>query len=66
MNISCSICAELFRGPDAHNLNITRCGHLFHNECLAKWLERYAHVNNFQHFIDKKFEEAFCLKLSLL
>ncbi|XP_055322394.1 E3 ubiquitin-protein ligase TRAIP-like isoform X2 [Sitodiplosis mosellana] len=40
MNISCSICAELFRGPDAHNLHVTRCGHVFHNECLAKWLER--------------------------
>lgn len=41
MNISCSICAELFRGPDAQNLHVTRCGHVFHNECLSKWLERY-------------------------
>ncbi|XP_031618478.1 E3 ubiquitin-protein ligase TRAIP-like [Contarinia nasturtii] len=40
MNINCSICAELFRGPDADNLHVTRCGHVFHNECLAKWLER--------------------------
>lgn len=44
MNINCSICAELFRGPDAQNLHVTRCGHVFHNECLAKWLERYGIV----------------------
>lgn len=49
MNISCSICAEVFRGPDAHNLHVTRCGHVFHNECLSKWLERYILIIRLQN-----------------
>lgn len=41
MNVSCSICAELFRNQDAADLQVTRCGHMFHNVCLSQWLQRY-------------------------
>lgn len=41
MNISCSICAELFRNQNATDLQVTPCGHVFHNICLSQWLKRY-------------------------
>lgn len=40
MNISCSICAELFTNADGSNISVTPCGHAFHTPCLLQWLER--------------------------
>lgn len=45
MNVSCAICAELFRNQDAADLKVTQCGHLFHNVCLSQWLDRYFHFD---------------------
>ncbi|XP_049290416.1 E3 ubiquitin-protein ligase TRAIP [Anopheles funestus] len=38
MNLVCPICSDLFV-PSAE-VNITPCGHMFHNPCLLQWLER--------------------------
>jgi archaellum component FlaC len=38
MNISCAICCELFIA--AADVFATSCGHLFHYDCLTKWIER--------------------------
>ena len=37
MNIACSICLELFILTSG--IHTTRCGHVFHYECIQKWLE---------------------------
>lgn len=44
MNISCLICADYFRKPDALDLNGTPCGHIFHGDgwqcvqhSIVKW-----------------------------
>lgn len=39
MNFNCAICVEQFRNQDAQNIRVTQCGHVFHNECLVKWLK---------------------------
>lgn len=38
MNILCVICSDLLTQPD--DIFYTRCGHVFHFECLTQWLER--------------------------
>ncbi|KAK2577989.1 hypothetical protein KPH14_008419 [Odynerus spinipes] len=38
MNILCVICSDLLTKPD--DIFYTRCGHVFHFECLTQWLER--------------------------
>lgn len=46
MNISCSICAELFTNADGSNISVTPCGHAFHTPCLLQWLERLGSKHN--------------------
>lgn len=41
---SCSICLEIFR--HAMLLTILNCGHVFHVECLAQWLQHSAQCPN--------------------
>ncbi|XP_059058770.1 E3 ubiquitin-protein ligase TRAIP-like [Achroia grisella] len=38
MHIVCTICSDLVN--QAENIYGTKCGHLFHYQCLAQWLER--------------------------
>ena len=38
MNIECLICTELL-GFEAH-ISATSCGHLFHRDCLNRWLNQ--------------------------
>lgn len=38
MNILCVICSDLLTKPD--DIFYTRCGHVFHFDCLTQWLER--------------------------
>lgn len=38
MHISCAICMETVCPWDS--LIVTKCGHLFHRQCMTKWLER--------------------------
>ncbi|KAK7864307.1 hypothetical protein R5R35_009561 [Gryllus longicercus] len=38
MQITCTICSDLFVAADA--VVGTHCGHLFHHACLIQWLER--------------------------
>lgn len=38
MNITCSICDELFVPTD--DVYVTPCGHVFHFVCVTQWLER--------------------------
>ena len=38
MNVACSICLESFTWTS--DIYTTRCGHVFHYECIRKWLER--------------------------
>ncbi|XP_011335906.1 E3 ubiquitin-protein ligase TRAIP isoform X2 [Ooceraea biroi] len=40
MNILCNICQELLTPSDT--LLVIYCGHLFHNNCLTRWLKRSA------------------------
>ncbi|XP_022185346.2 E3 ubiquitin-protein ligase TRAIP [Nilaparvata lugens] len=40
MRITCAICEELFNGEDREIIFATKCGHIFHHQCLTKWLER--------------------------
>ncbi|EZA56131.1 TRAF-interacting protein [Ooceraea biroi] len=40
MNILCNICQELLTPSDT--LLVIYCGHLFHNNCLTRWLKRQA------------------------
>ncbi|GFP90190.1 RING-H2 finger protein atl18 [Phtheirospermum japonicum] len=35
----CSICLVVFEEKDSVN-KLPRCGHIFHMECMKKWLER--------------------------
>ena len=36
MRLVCVICTELF-GIDS-NISVVHCGHLFHEDCLSRWL----------------------------
>ena len=38
MNIACPTCLEIFTSKC--DISTIRCGHVFHSECLKKWLER--------------------------
>ena len=38
MNVACSICLESFTLTS--DIYTTPCGHVFHYECIRKWLER--------------------------
>lgn len=38
MNIVCVICREYFIPSD--DISFTRCGHVFHSNCLSQWLTR--------------------------
>ncbi|XP_063540483.1 E3 ubiquitin-protein ligase TRAIP-like [Cydia strobilella] len=38
MHILCTICSDLVN--PAESLYVTKCGHLFHHQCLAQWIER--------------------------
>ncbi|XP_039759833.1 E3 ubiquitin-protein ligase TRAIP-like isoform X2 [Pararge aegeria] len=38
MHILCTICSDLVNQAD--NLIVTKCGHIFHHNCLSKWIER--------------------------
>ena len=38
MNVACSICLESFTLTS--DIYTTPCGHVFHYECIQKWLER--------------------------
>ena len=38
MNVACSICLESFTLTS--DIYTTPCGHVFHFECIRKWLER--------------------------
>lgn len=40
----CSICFEEFRNGSQTNLFYTKCSHIFHKKCIAKWI--YQCVNN--------------------
>ena len=37
MNTACSSCLELF--TSSCDISTTPCGHVFHTECISKWLE---------------------------
>ena len=37
MNVACSICLEPFTLP--FDIYTTPCGHVFHYECIRKWLQ---------------------------
>ena len=37
MNAACSLCLELF--TSRCDISTTPCGHVFHTECISKWLE---------------------------
>ncbi|KAI8419682.1 hypothetical protein MSG28_008372 [Choristoneura fumiferana] len=38
MHIQCTICSDLVN--QAESLYVTKCGHIFHHQCLAQWIER--------------------------
>ncbi|KAL0819227.1 hypothetical protein ABMA28_008472 [Loxostege sticticalis] len=38
MHILCTICSDLVN--QAENIFATKCGHIFHYNCLAQWIER--------------------------
>ncbi|KAH8331495.1 hypothetical protein KR074_004513, partial [Drosophila pseudoananassae] len=38
LNILCPICNEFFKETDV--INSTSCGHVFHKNCLTRWLNR--------------------------
>ncbi|XP_023934545.1 uncharacterized protein LOC112043382 isoform X2 [Bicyclus anynana] len=38
MHILCSICSDLLN--QAENIYVTKCGHMFHYQCLSQWIER--------------------------
>lgn len=38
-NNQCSICTNSFKNND--NIKSTPCGHLFHDDCIYKWLTKY-------------------------
>eukprot|EP00102_Acyrthosiphon_pisum_P010812 XP_008179275.2 PREDICTED: chromosome partition protein Smc-like [Acyrthosiphon pisum] len=37
---SCSICDDYFTGLHPESVHTTRCGHVFHYECLMTWIQR--------------------------
>ncbi|XP_016967671.1 uncharacterized protein LOC108036191 [Drosophila biarmipes] len=39
LKLLCSICSEFFRGRD-RICSINTCGHVFHQNCLRRWLKR--------------------------
>ncbi|XP_005178363.1 uncharacterized protein LOC101900362 [Musca domestica] len=41
LNILCGICSEFYAARD--NIYVTRCGHVFHQQCLFHWL-RVSHT----------------------
>jgi len=47
MNIACSICLESFILTSG--IHTTRCGHVFHYECIRKWLESEIQQIGIQH-----------------
>eukprot|EP01134_Creolimax_fragrantissima_P004943 CFRG4943T1 len=38
--ITCSICMEYWTGSGEHRLVVTKCGHLFGQKCIEKWLRK--------------------------
>ncbi|CAG4988455.1 unnamed protein product [Colias eurytheme] len=38
MHILCTICSDLLN--QAENIYVTKCGHIFHNNCLSQWIAR--------------------------
>lgn len=38
MRAQCCICADLFVHDDEKDIAATPCGHIFHEQCLARWL----------------------------
>lgn len=38
MRTQCCICSDLFVNDDVRDIAATPCGHVFHEECLARWL----------------------------
>ncbi|XP_038207198.1 E3 ubiquitin-protein ligase TRAIP [Zerene cesonia] len=38
MHILCTICSDLVN--QAENIYVTKCGHIFHNNCLSQWIAR--------------------------
>ncbi|CAK1593676.1 unnamed protein product [Parnassius mnemosyne] len=38
MHILCTICSDLVN--QAESIYVTKCGHVFHHNCLAKWIAR--------------------------
>ncbi|KAM7344215.1 uncharacterized protein ACRADG_011035 [Cochliomyia hominivorax] len=39
LNVLCAICSEFFKNSDII-YSTTRCGHVFHRQCLFRWLTR--------------------------
>ncbi|CAH0730761.1 unnamed protein product, partial [Brenthis ino] len=38
MHILCTICSDLVN--QAENIHVTKCGHVFHYQCLSQWISR--------------------------
>ncbi|XP_031638618.1 E3 ubiquitin-protein ligase TRAIP-like [Contarinia nasturtii] len=44
-SIGCVMCATNFTWQDDQNTIVTRCGHLYHKECLEKWFDSMDSLN---------------------
>ncbi|XP_026761507.2 E3 ubiquitin-protein ligase TRAIP [Galleria mellonella] len=52
MHFLCTICSDLIN--QAENIYVTKCGHLFHYQCLAQWLERSKSCPQCRHKVTEK------------
>lgn len=40
MKVECCICFDEFGGNNNSPINATKCGHLFHKNCITEWLKQ--------------------------